>query len=901
MTIAYTRKKYLELWLGDRYISRHESVIECGESASADAVSIAESKIVYEVRVGAEVWYEVSIRHLTDRAIDSLTIVPANPPPNNNPPVWDSQPSVLFSDGVAASFDMNLIASDADGDQIIYSLNTGVVSLPAGVTWGSSVQADGTNYLDGGDVADYDFGASQDFSMELRVKNPGVGGLVGLFGKKDGVNAGYVILLNPATQDLTFEIEDTSANLVSTAFVDAIVSNDRWHHIGISVDRTADQARVYVDKVEISGSPIDISSVTGTLANAANIRIFADEALNIFDGQIDEVRLWDDVRTVTEFADNSDIELVGTEAGLIGYWRMNGTLLASVSTVTDDSPNSHNVTDTGGGDLKYSASGRLLYDGISTLTTSTGHIAKLDDSIDTTDSESFAISASPAFPHVSFLLQAKRDYMLVAEPGPEMRAAAARCHQGIYGTFPNGPWDNNPPTGGNISRQALYDEHFTANSESYLFEYTITMELSRISGVSSDLVDWLYDTQGFDSQPPGWISHVGERTPPSIGSSVNDHWGRKGNGTQKSTFGSGDIINTNITDNTKVDGSGRRYPQRYGDWIIDEIFYVTTPAGGGPGTLGVWVDVMDIMAKTSSINWTGDGSAEDAQDDWNNDGTDGHAEAIKWRQGQADFLTRLRAAKPGMNVTCNMTVHNRIDGLTPYVGTDMSVLPHSNNRSEYDGILQGGLLEGLTSTNFPKSRVFEDGTINPINSGSWQEFYNMYVHAMLFTEAPNLTTCLINFDVVDSQGNTGVSDPQDGSQWNVARWGMATIALHDGYCTLIAAGVGGRKIVHIDETGFINEGTTGLSKGWGGHPVDAPQLVPRQGTNIWAREYDNFWVVVNTDIQGSATVVDISLFGGAGKVKRFNGSQDPVTNDDSVINSNFSLEIIDALFLPKVA
>lgn len=58
-------------------------------------------------------------------------------PPLNNAPVWDSQPSVSFTYGVASTYDFNDIASDPDLDAITFSLNTGAVSLPSGVTWDS--------------------------------------------------------------------------------------------------------------------------------------------------------------------------------------------------------------------------------------------------------------------------------------------------------------------------------------------------------------------------------------------------------------------------------------------------------------------------------------------------------------------------------------------------------------------------------------------------------------------------------------------------------------------------------------------------------------------------------------------------------------------------------------------
>ena len=40
-------------------------------------------------------------------------------------------------------------------------------------------------------------------------------------------------------------------------------------------------------------------------------------------GSMDELRIWNDARTITEINDNMNKELSGTEAGLVGYYRFN--------------------------------------------------------------------------------------------------------------------------------------------------------------------------------------------------------------------------------------------------------------------------------------------------------------------------------------------------------------------------------------------------------------------------------------------------------------------------------------------------------------------------------------------------------------------------------------------------
>lgn len=62
-------------------------------------------------------------------------IYPIVQPPLNQPPVWDQQPNPVFQEGVASTYDITAISSDPNSDPLTYSLNTGAVSLPTGVTW----------------------------------------------------------------------------------------------------------------------------------------------------------------------------------------------------------------------------------------------------------------------------------------------------------------------------------------------------------------------------------------------------------------------------------------------------------------------------------------------------------------------------------------------------------------------------------------------------------------------------------------------------------------------------------------------------------------------------------------------------------------------------------------------
>jgi hypothetical protein len=94
----------------------------------------------------------------------------------------------------------------------------------------------------------------------------------------------------------------------------------------------------------------------------------------------------------------------------------------------------------------------------------------------------------------------------------------------------------------------------------------------------------------------------------------------------------------------------------------------------------------------------------------------------------------------------------------------------------------------------------------------------------------------------------------------------------------------------LDEYGTT--GVDGLYKGWGGQPREAPVREPKQGTNIYWREYDRMLPILNTgnDNAGAPTTVIVAnLPGGADEWERFLGTQNPAKNNGQPVTENFSL------------
>jgi hypothetical protein len=100
------------------------------------------------------------------------------------------------------------------------------------------------------------------------------------------------------------------------------VSDGKWHYIVAQKQYTdkGDIVTLYVDGAKyqvqssIHANKIITPLLLGTVA-AGDSRQFT--------GYIDEVRFWNTIRTEDEMQADRDIELAGTEQGLVGYWNLN--------------------------------------------------------------------------------------------------------------------------------------------------------------------------------------------------------------------------------------------------------------------------------------------------------------------------------------------------------------------------------------------------------------------------------------------------------------------------------------------------------------------------------------------------------------------------------------------------
>lgn len=171
---------------------------------------------------------------------------------------------------------------------------------------------------------------SEDFTIELWLNLESTGIEQHLISKYNSVGSQRGYLMTMQGDDLRIIISDdgTLDDTHGVVFdTDAAVGTTTAHylHAAITWDMSTETAIFYVNGVSVASSKV-IGTTIGANIHDSTADFFIGASgtgsSNNFDGFIDEVRIFNVVRTSTEIGDNFDKCLVGDEAGLISYWRL---------------------------------------------------------------------------------------------------------------------------------------------------------------------------------------------------------------------------------------------------------------------------------------------------------------------------------------------------------------------------------------------------------------------------------------------------------------------------------------------------------------------------------------------------------------------------------------------------
>jgi PKD repeat protein len=118
---------------------------------------------------------------------------------------------------------------------------------------------------------------------------------------------------------------------------DSSITLHQWQHVAASYSSTSGEVNMYIDGIEQVLSYTNIP--TGQLAdNSAYEFAIGSTSYNCFtfNGTIDEVRVWNDIRSHNDIEHYRNYYLHGSETGLSGYWQMNE---GNGIVLNDSSPN----------------------------------------------------------------------------------------------------------------------------------------------------------------------------------------------------------------------------------------------------------------------------------------------------------------------------------------------------------------------------------------------------------------------------------------------------------------------------------------------------------------------------------------------------------------------------------
>jgi len=306
---------------------------------------------------GQKVWFKLNRSH-GGNGVNTNIVYDGND---------SSSPTVLAEKTASGTYDYIKVSysdvSDFSSGNTGTIVSTGLGST--GVGTGSInyvLDLDGTNdYVDCGNEA---LGGS--ISVECWVKPAQIAtDWVGFVCKNEDKDSGEgVFWLGQHSTDGKVRF-GVYLNGTSESYIDtdgAVISNGSWYHVAATYDGN-------YQKIYINGTLVKTSSDLNTVlpSGTSNYYIGLSTAA-YFSGRIDEVRIWNDVRTAAEIGNNKDDELVGNESGLVAYYKMSD---GTGTTLTDNSSNSNNgtltnMTTSGGSSDWVTSNAPIAYDNVYT-------------------------------------------------------------------------------------------------------------------------------------------------------------------------------------------------------------------------------------------------------------------------------------------------------------------------------------------------------------------------------------------------------------------------------------------------------------------------------------------------------------------------------------------------------
>ena len=110
-----------------------------------------------------------------------------------------------------------------------------------------------------------------------------------------------------------------AASIVRYDLLAGNVDPTRWHHVAVSLNGTTRELRMYLDGVLVARGPV--AAVSAGNLQPVEIGRSGPISGNYWKGEIDDVRVWNVVRTPEQILGAHRTELTGGQPGLVANWK----------------------------------------------------------------------------------------------------------------------------------------------------------------------------------------------------------------------------------------------------------------------------------------------------------------------------------------------------------------------------------------------------------------------------------------------------------------------------------------------------------------------------------------------------------------------------------------------------
>lgn len=242
-------------------------------------------------------------------------------------PAWGVASQGHFSGVAPTGLPYTILAEDVDidgfrpkvGDEIAVYDDELCVGVGIANSLGKSLQLDGSgDFLINDNSTDFDL---QELTISAWVYSSNFN-QNGFIFEKGPVNSQYALFFEGSS--INFRTYPTGNSGYDNFYNNSSamgITNNAWHFITATYDGT--YKRLYVDGVLKASQPYTKSLRTGQVGQIIGAYGGSGSHSYYFNGNIDEVRVWDHARTQFEIVENMSRVLLRNEQGLVAYWNFN--------------------------------------------------------------------------------------------------------------------------------------------------------------------------------------------------------------------------------------------------------------------------------------------------------------------------------------------------------------------------------------------------------------------------------------------------------------------------------------------------------------------------------------------------------------------------------------------------